>query len=249
MEHTPWMFLVAFVLLSVGLCAVTFLVVFRSLLWLNSSDAPRAVHLRRRLGVTRSSALFVSGDGTAQSMESARAFAKLRSGHYARGDDSLLPRLAPYTLLLHDASANLEDVVTWRDQKRRWTMAAYAFNASDTLYYGILFAELDRTLPSFLLRGRTWFQLLTGSRRNIEIADDPAFVKWYQLEGEDEAAVRRLFNSQLRGVLNEIESCAVEVRNDGALFLAQSRPLTIEEREQFFAQSRKVLEAIERASV
>lgn len=244
-----WLFLVAFLVLSLSIVGVMFFVTLQSLRWLNSSDSQHAVDLRRRLGFGRSPTLFFPGDGSRQSTDSAREFAKRRSAHYEQRDDTLLPRLAPYRLLFHDSSAELEDVVTWRDKTRQWTLASYAFNLSDTTYYGILFAQLERRLPSFLVRGRTWFQLLANSRRNIEIADDPAFSKWYQLEGEDEASVRRLFNAPVRGAFNELESCAVEAHEDGVLFLAKSRQLTLEEREQFFTQSRKLLEALERASV
>jgi hypothetical protein len=248
-EHN-WLFLGGFLLLSIAIVVAGGAVVFRSLYWIGSSDSERATQLRLRLGWRRrpGSPVFFWGDGGKERRESAREFARKHSRELLEKDPALLPRLAPFHLLFHDSSAGVENIIRWRRNRQTFTLASYTFELSETARNGFLLVELgELSLPPFLVRGKSWFQAVAHSGRNIEIAEDPKFTSQYQLEGDDPAAVRALFDESLRTALKGVENCAIECRGDALLFFHPDDHLLLEDREAFVDESLALFAELEKA--
>ena len=91
--------------------------------------------------------------------------------------------------------------------------------------------ELDVQVPDFSLEPESlWSKFSELSfGKDVDFGDQPGFSKKYYLRGQDELAVRKFFNSELRDFLENREEVHLECHRNRLLLYKRREALAISE--------------------
>jgi hypothetical protein len=122
-----------------------------------------------------------------------------------KGDKSLMDSLSEFHLFSQGYSRRISNVLTGKFNLIPVTVVDYKFTtgggkSSHTWYQTVLVIESDKLqLPRFVLRPENIFDKIGSifGKKDINFETAPVFSKRYLLRGDNEEAIRSLFNARV----------------------------------------------------
>jgi hypothetical protein len=113
-----------------------------------------------------------------------------------------------------------------------------------------LFRKSGLDLPTFVLRPRGFAAKIgeVFGNKPIEFPGNPTFMENYDLNGNDEAAIRRVFTARLLGLFAESPKLSMEAAGDAAVLYRFARRQKIEDFEAFVTTARAMCSELSRGS-
>lgn len=134
------------------------------------------------------------------------------------------------------------------DAHTRTTFFEYVPNGKDSFFWSVTYSAVrfrfkGLNLPRFALRNRSFVRLMDDfiSKEPIDIEHDADLASSYLLEGKDEAAIKKLFDTSLTKGLLEFKSFSVEGKGPELLVYKRGK-LDVDEIRSFLSDGVKILQ-------
>ena len=160
------------------------------------------------------------------------------------GDASLIDQLGCLHLFSRGHSKKIRNMLRGDTEDVELAILDYRYttghgkNAHTFRQSVVAFRSPSLELPTFALRPEGLFHKIGGvfGYKDIDFTTHPRFSKAYLLRGDDEAAVRNLFNRELLRFFETQEKVCVEGGGDQLVFYRQSKRIKPDEVEQFMQE-------------
>jgi hypothetical protein len=124
--------------------------------------------------------------------------------------EDILSQLKSFDLFSQGGSKKIKNLIKGRYSRIKWNVFDYIINkyhttsqGSKRLTYFVAYTKLDKDLPKFILSTENFATKITsalgfGSKyKDIDFSNYKPFSERYYLRGNDETAIRKLFDSKL----------------------------------------------------
>jgi len=174
--------------------------------------------------------------------------AELKLNFFPKGSTSLFERLKPFYLFSKGRSRKIKNLMEGEANKVELAIFDYQYTTgggenSHTYRQSILFFRSPKLyLPDFSLRPENVFHKIGGAfgYKDIDFETHPIFSKSYLLRGDNEAAIRGLFNNKLLNFIQSQQKISIEGSGDQLIFYRNKNRVKPEEVESFMEEGFQV---------
>ena len=174
--------------------------------------------------------------------------AELKLNFFPKGSTSLFERLKPFYLFSKGRSRKIKNLMEGEANKVELAIFDYQYTTgggenSHTYRQSILFFRSPKLyLPDFSLRPENVFHKIGGAfgYKDIDFVTHPIFSKSYLLRGDNEAAIRGLFNNKLLNFIQSQQKISIEGSGDQLIFYRNKNRVKPEEVESFMEEGFQV---------
>ena len=174
--------------------------------------------------------------------------AELKLNFFPKGSTSLFERLKPFHLFSQGGFRKIKNLMEGEANKVELAIFDYQYTTgggenSHTYRQSILFFRSPKlNLPDFSLRPENVFHKIGGAfgYKDIDFVTHPIFSKSYLLRGDDEAAIRGLFNNKLLNFIQSQQKISIEGSGDQLIFYRNKNRVKPEEVESFMEEGFQV---------
>ena len=182
--------------------------------------------------------------------------AELKLNFFPKGSTSLFERLKPFHLFSKGWSRKIKNLMEGEANKVELAIFDYQYTTgggenSHTYRQSILFFRSPKlNLPDFSLRPENVFHKIGSAfgDKDIDFETHPLFSKSYLLRGDNEAAIRGLFNNELLNFIESQQKISIEGSGDQLVFYRHKKRVKPEEVEEFMEEGFKVFELFLRST-
>ena len=182
--------------------------------------------------------------------------AELKLNFFPKGSTSLFERLKPFHLFSKGRSRKIKNLMEGEANKVELAIFDYQYTTgggdnSHTYRQSILFFRSPKlNLPDFSLRPENVFHKIGSAfgYKDIDFETHPLFSKSYLLRGDNEAAIRGLFNNELLNFIESQQKISIEGSGDQLVFYRHKKRVKPEEVEEFMEEGFKVFELFLRST-
>ena len=182
--------------------------------------------------------------------------AELKLNFFPKGSTSLFERLKPFHLFSKGRSRKIKNLMEGEANKVELAIFDYQYTTgggenSHTYRQSILFFRSPKlNLPDFSLRPENVFHKIGSAfgDKDIDFETHPLFSKSYLLRGDNEAAIRGLFNNELLNFIESQQKISIEGSGDQLVFYRHKKRVKPEEVEEFMEEGFKVFELFLRST-
>ena len=182
--------------------------------------------------------------------------AELKLKLFPKGSASLFERLKPFHLFSRGRSRKIKNLMEGEANKVESAIFDYQYTTgtgrhSHTYRQSVLcFRSPKLYLPDFNLRPESVFHKIGGAfgYQDIDFETHPLFSKSYLLRGDNEAAIRGLFNNELLNFIESQQKISIEGSGDQLVFYRHKKRVKPEEVEEFMEEGFKVFELFLRST-
>ena len=182
--------------------------------------------------------------------------AELKLNFFPKGSTSLFERLKPFHLFSKGRSRKIKNLMEGEANKVELAIFDYQYTTHggqhpQTHRQSLLFIHSPKLyLPDFSLRPENVFHKIGGSfgYKDIDFETHPIFSKSYLLRGENEAAIRGLFNNELLNFIQSQQKICIEGSGDKIIFYRHKSRVKPEEVESFMEEGFQVFDQFLRST-
>jgi len=182
--------------------------------------------------------------------------AELKLNFFPKGTTSLFERLKPFHLFSKGWSRKIKNLMEGEANKVELAIFDYQYTTHggqhpQTHRQSLLFIHSPKLhLPDFSLRPENVFHKIGGSfgYKDINFETHPIFSKSYLLRGENEAAIRGLFNNELLNFIQSQQKICIEGSGDQIIFYRHKSRVKPEEVESFMKAGFQVFDQFLRST-
>ena len=182
--------------------------------------------------------------------------AKLKLNFFPKGSSSLFERLKTFHLFSKGRSRKIKNLMEGEANKVELAIFDYQYTTgggehSHTYRQSILFFRSPKLyLPDFSLRPENVFHKIGGAfgYKDIDFETHPIFSKSYLLRGDNEAAIRGLFNNKLLNFIQSQQKISIEGSGDQLIFYRNKNRVKPEEVESFMEEGFQVFDQFLRST-
>ena len=174
--------------------------------------------------------------------------AELKLNFFPKGSTSLFERLKPFHLFSKGRSRKIKNLMEGEANKVELAIFDYQYTTHGgqhphTHRQSLLFIRSPKlNLPDFSLRPENVFHKIGGAfgYKDIDFVTHPIFSKSYLLRGDNEAAIRGLFNNKLLNFIQSQQKISIEGSGDQLIFYRNKNRVKPEEVESFMEEGFQV---------
>ena len=182
--------------------------------------------------------------------------AKLKLNFFPKGSPSLFERLKPFHLFSKGWSRKIKNLMEGEANKVELAIFDYQYTTHggqhpQTHRQSLLFIRSPKlNLPDFSLRPENVFHKIGGSfgYKDIDFETHPIFSKSYLLRGDNEAAIRGLFNNELLNFIQSQQKISIEGSSDQLIFYRHKNRVKPDEVESFMEEGFQVFDQFLRST-
>ena len=182
--------------------------------------------------------------------------AELKLNFFPKGSTSLFERLKPFHLFSKGWSRKIKNLMEGEANKVELAIFDYQYTTHggqhpQTHRQSLLFIHSPKLyLPDFSLRPENVFHKIGGSfgYKDIDFETHPIFSKSYLLRGENESAIRGLFNNELLNSIQSQQKICIEGSGDKIIFYRHKSRVKPEEVESFMEEGFQVFDQFLRST-
>jgi len=182
--------------------------------------------------------------------------AELKLNFFPKGSTSLLERLKPFHLFSKGWSRKIKNLMEGEANKVELAIFDYQYTTHggqhpQTHRQSLLFIHSPKLyLPDFSLRPENVFHKIGGSfgYKDIDFETHPIFSKSYLLRGENESAIRGLFNNELLNSIQSQQKICIEGSGDQIIFYRHKSRVKPEEVESFMEEGFQIFDQFLRST-
>ena len=174
--------------------------------------------------------------------------AELKLNFFPKGTTSLFERLKPFHLFSKGWSRKIKNLMEGEANKVELAIFDYQYTTHggqhpQTHRQSLLFIRSPKlNLPDFSLRPENVFHKIGSAfgDKDIDFETHPIFSKSYLLRGDNEAAIRGLFNNELLNFIQSQQIISIEGSGDKLIFYRHKNRVKSEEVESFMEEGFQV---------
>ena len=174
--------------------------------------------------------------------------AELKLNFFPKGTTSLFERLKPFHLFSKGWSRKIKNLMEGEANKVELAIFDYQYTTHggqhpQTHRQSLLFIRSPKlNLPDFSLRPENVFHKIGSAfgDKDIDFETHPIFSKSYLLRGDNEAAIRGLFNNELLNFIQSQQKISIEGSGDQLIFYRNKNRVKPEEVESFMEEGFQV---------
>ena len=174
--------------------------------------------------------------------------AELKLNFFPKGSTSLFERLKPFYLFSKGRSRKIKNLMEGEANKVELAIFDYQYTTHggqhpQTHRQSLLFIRSPKlNLPDFSLRPENVFHKIGSAfgDKDIDFETHPIFSKSYLLRGDNEAAIRGLFNNELLNFIQSQQKISIEGSGDQLIFYRNKNRVKPEEVESFMEEGFQV---------
>ena len=174
--------------------------------------------------------------------------AELKLNFFPKGSTSLFERLKPFYLFSKGRSRKIKNLMEGEANKVELAIFDYQYTTHggehpQTHRQSLLFIRSPKlNLPDFSLRPENVFHKIGSAfgDKDIDFETHPIFSKSYLLRGDNEAAIRGLFNNKLLNFIQSQQKISIEGSGDQLIFYRNKNRVKPEEVESFMEEGFQV---------
>jgi len=174
--------------------------------------------------------------------------AELKLNFFPKGTTSLFERLKPFHLFSKGWSRKIKNLMEGEANKVELAIFDYQYTTHggqhpQTHRQSLLFIRSPKlNLPDFSLRPENVFHKIGSAfgDKDIDFETHPIFSKSYLLRGDNEAAIRGLFNYELLNFIQSQQKISIEGSGDQLIFYRHKNRVKPEEVESFMEEGFQV---------
>ena len=174
--------------------------------------------------------------------------AELKLNFFPKGTTSLFERLKPFHLFSKGWSRKIKNLMEGEANKVELAIFDYQYTTHggqhpQTHRQSLLFIRSPKlNLPDFSLRPENVFHKIGSAfgDKDIDFETHPIFSKSYLLRGDNEAAIRGLFNNKLLNFIQSQQKISIEGSGDQLIFYRNKNRVKPEEVESFMEEGFQV---------
>ena len=182
--------------------------------------------------------------------------AELKLNFFPKGTTSLFERLKPFHLFSKGWSRKIKNLMEGEANKVELAIFDYQYTThggqhQQTHRQSLLFIRSPKlNLPDFSLRPENVFHKIGSAfgDKDIDFETHPIFSKSYLLRGENEAAIRGLFNNELLNFIQSQQKICIEGSGDQIIFYRHKSRVKPEEVEGFMEEGFQVFDQFLRST-
>ena len=182
--------------------------------------------------------------------------AKLKLNFFPKGSPSLFERLKPFHLFSKGWSRKIKNLMEGEANKVELAIFDYQYTTHggqhpQTHRQSLLFIRSPKlNLPDFSLRPENVFHKIGSAfgDKDIDFETHPIFSKSYLLRGDNEAAIRGLFNNELLNFIQSQQKISIEGSSDQLIFYRHKNRVKPEEVESFMEEGFQVFDQFLRST-
>ena len=182
--------------------------------------------------------------------------AELKLNFFPKGSTSLFERLKPFYLFSKGRSRKIKNLMEGEANKVELAIFDYQYTTHggqhpQTHRQSLLFIRSPKlNLPDFSLRPENVFHKIGGAfgYKDIDFETHPIFSKSYLLRGDNEAAIRGLFNNKLLNFIQSQQKISIEGSGDQLIFYRNKNRVKPEEVESFMEEGFQVFDQFLRST-
>ena len=182
--------------------------------------------------------------------------AELKLNFFPKGSTSLFERLKPFHLFSKGRSRKIKNLMEGEANKVELAIFDYQYPTQggqhpQTHRQSLLFIRSPKlNLPDFSLRPENVFHKIGGAfgYKDIDFETHPIFSKSYLLRGDNEAAIRGLFNNELLNFIQSQQKISIEGSGNQIIFYRHRNRIKPEEVESFMEEGFQVFDQFLRST-
>jgi len=182
--------------------------------------------------------------------------AELKLNFFPKGSASLFERLKPFHLFSKGWSRKIKNLMEGEANKVELAIFDYQYTTHggqhpQTHRQSLLFIRSPKlNLPDFSLRPENVFHKIGSAfgDKDIDFETHPIFSKSYLLRGDNEAAIRGLFNNELLNFIQSQQKISIEGSSDQLIFYRHKNRVKPEEVESFMEEGFQVFDQFLRST-
>ena len=182
--------------------------------------------------------------------------AELKLNFFPKGSASLFERLKPFHLFSKGWSRKIKNLMEGEANKVELAIFDYQYTTHggqhpQTHRQSLLFIRSPKlNLPDFSLRPENVFHKIGSAfgDKDIDFETHPIFSKSYLLRGDNEAAIRGLFNNELLNFIQSQQNISIEGSGDQLIFYRHKNRVKPEEVESFMEEGFQVFDQFLRST-
>lgn len=182
--------------------------------------------------------------------------AELKLDFFPKGSASLFERLKPFHLFSKGWSRKIKNLMEGEANKVELAIFDYQYTTHggqhpQTHRQSLLFIRSPKlNLPDFSLRPENVFHKIGSAfgDKDIDFETHPIFSKSYLLRGDNEAAIRGLFNNELLNFIQSQQNISIEGSGDQLIFYRHKNRVKPEEVESFMEEGFQVFDQFLRST-
>ena len=182
--------------------------------------------------------------------------AELKLNFFPKGSTSLFERLKPFHLFSKGWSRKIKNLMEGEANKVELAIFDYQYTTHggqhpQTHRQSLLFIRSPKlNLPDFSLRPENVFHKIGSAfgDKDIDFETHPIFSKSYLLRGDNEAAIRGLFNNELLNFIQSQQKISIEGSGDKLIFYRHKNRVKPEEVESFMEEGFQVFDQFLRST-
>ena len=182
--------------------------------------------------------------------------AELKLNFFPKGSTSLFERLKPFHLFSKGRSRKIKNLMEGEANKVELAIFDYQYTTHggqhpQTHRQSLLFIRSPKlNLPDFSLRPENVFHKIGSAfgDKDIDFETHPIFSKSYLLRGDNEAAIRGLFNNELLNFIQSQQKISIEGSGDQLIFYRNKNRVKPEEVESFMEEGFQVFDQFLRST-
>jgi hypothetical protein len=182
--------------------------------------------------------------------------AELKLNFFPKGTTSLFERLKPFHLFSKGWSRKIKNLMEGEANKVELAIFDYQYTTHggqhpQTHRQSLLFIRSPKlNLPDFSLRPENVFHKIGSAfgDKDIDFETHPIFSKSYLLRGDNEAAIRGLFNNELLNFIQSQQKISIEGSSDQLIFYRHKNRVKPEEVESFMEEGFQVFDQFLRST-
>ena len=182
--------------------------------------------------------------------------AELKLNFFPKGSTSLFERLKPFYLFSKGRSRKIKNLMEGEANKVELAIFDYQYTTHggqhpQTHRQSLLFIRSPKlNLPDFSLRPENVFHKIGSAfgDKDIDFETHPIFSKSYLLRGDNEAAIRGLFNNELLNFIQSQQKISIEGSSDQLIFYRHKNRVKPEEVESFMEEGFQVFDQFLRST-
>ena len=182
--------------------------------------------------------------------------AELKLNFFPKGSTSLFERLKPFHLFSQGWSRKIKNLMEGEANKVELAIFDYQYTTHggqhpQTHRQSLLFIRSPKlNLPDFSLRPENVFHKIGSAfgDKDIDLETHPIFSKSYLLRGDNETAIRGLFNNELLNFIQSQQKISIEGSGDQLIFYRHKNRVKPEEVESFMEEGFQVFDQFLRST-
>jgi hypothetical protein len=182
--------------------------------------------------------------------------AELKLNFFPKGTTSLFERLKPFHLFSKGWSRKIKNLMEGEANKVELAIFDYQYTTHggqhpQTHRQSLLFIRSPKlNVPDFSLRPENVFHKIGSAfgDKDIDFETHPIFSKSYLLRGDNEAAIRGLFNNELLNFIQSQQKISIEGSSDQLIFYRHKNRVKPDEVESFMEEGFQVFDQFLRST-